>query len=103
MTTLKNATAKLILTAKGEVSKNFKNTLWCARFDETTFKIYACQWKGSGRHISCSDKRKAILDVLKAQGYKVEVGNDAPKGGFEGNFIKVSKTAFNFLKQYRTF
>lgn len=101
MSTLKNATAKLILTQKGEVNKNFKNALMCARFDETENKIYPCKWMKSGRRSACSDKTATILEVIKAQGYKYEEGNDAPKGGLEGNFIKVSKTALTFLNQFR--
>jgi len=101
MTILKTATKKLICKANGEVSKNFKNMLMCAKFDDSTNKIYACEWRGSGRFINCIDRRKSIKAVLEAQGYKYEEGNDAPKGGLEGNYIKVSKTAFNFLKQYR--
>lgn len=99
---MKTATKKLILTAKGEVSKQFKNALMCASYNESELKIYPCKWMKSGRRFACSDKTKTILDVLKAQGYKVEEGNDAPRGGLEGNYIKVSKTAFNFLKQFRT-
>lgn len=102
MTNLKPAAAKLILTQKGEVNKQFRNALMCASYNETENKIYPCKWMKAGRRFACSDKTKTILDVLKAQGYKYEEGNDAPKGGLEGNFIKVSKTAFKFLKEYRT-
>ena len=98
---MKTATKAIVLTAKGEVSKQFRNALMCARFDETTNKIYPCRWMKSGRKFACSDKSALIINVLKAQGYRYEEGNDAPKGGLEGNYIKVSKAALSFLKQFR--
>jgi hypothetical protein len=98
---MKTATKAIVLTAKGEVNKHFKNALMCARFDEANTKIYPCSWMKSGRNFACRDKSALITSVLKAQGYKFEIGNDAPKGGLEGNYIKVSKTALAFLLQFR--
>ena len=100
-TILKTATKKVILTAKGEVNKHFVNALFCARFDDATKTIYPCKWMKSGRRFACSDKTNTILEALKAQGYKFEQGNDAPKGGLEGNYIKLSAPAYNFLKNFR--
>lgn len=100
-TVLKSATKKLILTAKGEVSKNFVNALFCARFEDNTRKIYPCKWFKNGRNFACTDKTETITSVLKAQGYKYEEGNDAPKGGLEGNYIKLSAKAYEFLQSFR--
>jgi hypothetical protein len=53
-------------------------------------KIRPCYTSGSGRFTSNQDhteSTKAILDML---GVKYVAGNDAPKGGATGNFIKVT-------------
>lgn len=100
-TVLKTATKKLILTAKGEVNKNFVNALFCARFEDNTRRIYPCKWFKNGRHFACRDKTNIITSVLKAQGYAYALLNDAPKGGLEGIYIKVSPKAYEFLQSFR--
>jgi len=42
-----------------------------------------------------------IKAMLESQGYKFTTGNDAPRGGVEGDFIKVSNTAIIFLMGIR--
>lgn len=37
--------------------------------------------------------------ILDAQGYKYETGNDSERNGAYGEFVKVSKVAFDFIKQ----
>jgi hypothetical protein len=44
---------------------------------------------GSGRHISNQDYTGRTVAILKLLGLKFETGNDAPRGGLTGNFIKV--------------
>lgn len=53
-------------------------------------KIYPVDYAGSGRHITVRDRSAYIIMILNACGYKYEQGNDAPRGGAAGNFIKVS-------------
>lgn len=51
-----------------------------------------------------SDQTSELITIIKMLGYKYESGNDAPRGGVGGNFIKVSNTAGKnilALKQYR--
>lgn len=42
-----------------------------------------------------------ITSLINALGYKYKVGNDAPKGGKYGNFIKVSKIAADKIKSLK--
>jgi len=42
-----------------------------------------------------------LKQLLSAQGYKFTTGNDAPRGGVEGDFIKISNTAIIFLMGIR--
>lgn len=96
---MKANTKKFVLTAKGTVNKTISNALRGCRFDATTNKIYTKRYSGSGRYINLQDYSFYVSQILNLQGYKFETGNDAPRGGKEGDFFKVSKTAFNFLKK----
>jgi hypothetical protein len=40
----------------------------------------------------------SVKDICRLFGYKFEEGNDAPKGGQTGNYIKVSKAAWKSIK-----
>jgi hypothetical protein len=95
---MKTQTKKILLTQKGEINKSFLRMIQNCRFNKTERKIYTDYYSGSGRFTSAHSSENTILSILKAQGYKFEKGNDAPKGGILGNFIKVSKTAFEFIE-----
>ena len=56
-------------------------------------KFYTHYYSGSGRFTTVLENDN-IYWVIKLLGYKFEKGNDAPKGGKTGEFIKVSKRAF---------
>lgn len=51
--------------------------------------IRPCFVRGRGRFISNADYTKEIEDLLILLGVKYKVGNDAPKGGLHGNYIKI--------------
>lgn len=94
---MKSATKKLILTKSGKVSRNITNQLRNCRFDSKQNKIYTGYYSGSGRNTSKHSAWTTVDAILRAQGYKSKTGNDAPRGGVTGDFIKVSKVAFDFL------
>lgn len=96
---MKTQTKKIVLTDKGEISKNIKNALNACRFSDN--KVYPVSYSGSGRFINKKDFSVTVKEILKSQGYKFKKGNDAPRGGENGNFFKVSKTAFNFLQSLK--
>lgn len=88
------ATATLY-TQAGSVNKMYVNAIRGSRINGD--KIYPCSYAGSGRYITLRDYTSYITTALKLAGYKFEAGNNAPRGGKEGNFIKCSSTAMNFL------
>ena len=90
---------ELLLTGKGTINLNWVNLISKVRFEGD--KIYPKEWKVSKRHISLSDGMPGLKQLLSAQGYKFKEGNDAPRGGVEGDFIKVSKVAMTFLMGIR--
>lgn len=92
---MNNQTKKLIYTQKGELNKHVKNALSHCSF--LNGKIYTGYYSGSGRYTSSHSAMGTITDILEAQGYKYTTGNDAPKGGIKGEYVKVSKVAFEFI------
>jgi hypothetical protein len=92
------STKKIVLTAKGTINKSIVNMLSNCRYDFKTNKIYTGYYSGSGRFTSAHSAESTVTSILNAQGYKYTIGNDAPRGGVSGDFVKVSKTAFNFLR-----
>lgn len=52
--------------------------------------IHPNSYTGKGKYCSKgNDKAAAIANMLTLAGIKHTTGNDAPKGGFSGNFIKI--------------
>jgi hypothetical protein len=97
---MKNSVKKLVLTKKGEVSKAITNMIGNCSFDEKQRKIYVGYYSGSGKYTSAHSAESTVTDLLKAGEYKYTTGNDAPKGGVIGDFVKVSKTAFEFIYNF---
>lgn len=95
---MKTATKKLVMTKSGQINKSIINSLKSCRFYEKENKIYPVSYRGSGRYINKSDHSATVRQILEAQGYKFEIGNDAPRGGENGLFFKMSTVAFNFLQ-----
>lgn len=60
-------------------------------------KFYTHYTSGSGRFTTVLSNGN-ILILIKLLGYKFEEGNDSPRGGQTGNYVKVSKVAFNNIK-----
>mgnify|MGYP007046279391 CR=1 FL=1 len=60
--------------------------------------IHYSFYTGSGRYTRKVSYYYELTQLLKLAGYKWTEGNDAPRGGAQGDFIKVSKAAVNFLK-----
>lgn len=95
MKALSKTARNALMTKSGAVNKNIINAIKGCRIDGN--KIYPCSWKRSGRHVNLTDHTYTITSVLRLGRYKFETGNDAPQGGKEGNFIKCSNTAINFV------
>ena len=92
---MNNQTKKMILTQKGELNKHVKNALSHCTFNNG--KIYTGYYSGYGRYTSSQSAMGTVTAILDAQGYKYTTGNDAPKGGIKGEYVKVSKVAFEFI------
>ena len=61
-----------------------KNT-WLVRGDV----VRPCKTSGSGRFTTNLDYTADVCRLLDSLRIKYEVGNDAPRGGLTGNYIKI--------------
>lgn len=52
--------------------------------------IRPCHTSGRGRFTSNLDYTSDVMQLLSLLGIKYEIGNDSPRGGKTGNFIKIT-------------
>jgi len=95
--TMKKATQKILLTKKGELNKAVLSMIANCEFEHSKKTIRTGYYSGSGRFTSANSAMSTITSILDSQGYKYTTSNDAPKGGIKGEFVKMSKTAYNFI------
>lgn len=93
---MKNSTKTIVLTKTGAINKSVSNMILNCKFDG--FKIRTGYYSGSGRFTSARSAMPLIKSICDAQGYKYSTGNDAPKGGITGEYVKLSRVAMNFIK-----
>lgn len=94
---MKTATKNIIINKNGNQNQSVINMLLNCRFDSSSNKVYTGYYSGSGRFTSAHSAMPTIELLLKAQGYKYNVANDAVRGGVKGEHVVISKTAFDFL------
>ena len=94
---MKTQTKSIVLTKSGLVNKQVQNMIKNCRFDNSSNKIYTGYYSGSGRFTTRHSAMHTVKSIMNAQGYKFSEGNDSDRNGANGEFIKVSKTAFNFI------
>ena len=59
---------------------------------DNEIKLYLKAWSGNGRHRTLIESRyNLVIDFLNALKIKYETGNDAPRGGVEGDYIRIAK------------
>jgi len=87
----------------GRLTTNAVKAVKKVVIDKVTGKIYPCQWKGRGRTWNLIDNLGYIEDILKNEGFKYHIGNDAVRGGKEGTYIKTTDEGLNFLLEIQKF
>lgn len=90
-------------TLKNRLEKNYKGSKTSKAYqiiseilgsDKKTYMVFGriirpCHTSGTGRFTSNLDYTKDVIDLLDLLKVKYEVGNDSPRGGLTGNFIKI--------------
>lgn len=96
-TTLQKRIEKNLFTAKG--------TLVCRYSFLDDFLIrgiwHGKRYTGRGRHLSLSTTQYlAAIEICEALQLDFELGNDAPRGGKEGDFVKLTAKGQRQIKEY---
>lgn len=60
-------------------------------------KFYTVHTSGSKR-FTTNIENNSVLTICQLLNYRYEIGNDSLRGGKTGNYIKVSKMAFDNIK-----
>ncbi len=98
MKTIKKKLSKAgVITKKGEVHNHYIMAILNSRKNKNECKIYPFSWKNKGR--SAQDNTERLLNIIEALGYQFQTGNDSLRGGKNGDFIKLSRKAFNNITQ----
>ena len=95
---MKNLTQEqqaLIFTAKGDKRQLFYSLQQWILYKSKDGKIYINQWVSKRNLKSVAYDLRKICAVFNIE--ILEEGNDAPRGGAEGQFIKVSEKNFKKL------
>lgn len=96
--TLQKRIEKNLTTKAGTVSVKFAEVIKLINNPETT--LYPVQWHRNGRHMSISDHTANIVEGLHLLGIDFEQGNDAPRGGRNGEFIRLTAKGKQQVKDY---
>lgn len=87
--TIENRIKKNLCTKKGEIRKKYINVLQeLADYPEQTWR--PVHWCGYGRYIYLYDHMCDYVEVFDALGLKYERGNDTPRRGQGGCYIRLT-------------
>lgn len=86
----------LVTKKDGTLKKRVVEAISFCKWNQDN-KFYTDFYSGSGRFSSIGTYHNEIMGLLILLGYKHTTGNDAPKSGAQGNYIQVSKIAFNTI------
>lgn len=87
-------------TQKGMLNKHFTGAISNIKIMAQGKQYHPFRWVKSKRHFGVSGESEANNTKLlcKALGLELMWGNDAPRGGIEGNFMYLSKKDIAKLK-----
>ncbi|MEG1684561.1 MAG: hypothetical protein RR319_01250 [Bacteroides sp.] len=87
--TLENRISEKLTTKAGKLIMHYEKVVDLLKNPKTV--VHPCRWNRNGSHFTLQSKMHQYIYALSALGIDYELGNDAPNGGQEGNFIKLSK------------
>ncbi len=86
-----------ILNKDGNFSLNSLNAIRESYINKETNRIYPVKYVGKGNFINKKDYSDYIREILRNENIDFTEGNDAPRGGKNGNFIQTSKEGIDYL------
>lgn len=95
--TLQKRIAKNLYTTKGKLKQRYDKVIYWLLTDCNKV-IYPCHWDNGWSKLI--DNSEQYLTALNLLGIDFEEGNDAPKGGSEGYFIRLTAKGKRQIKDY---
>lgn len=89
MKTLAARIEKNLTTKSGAIAVKFLGVVYL--INNPTMTIKPVQWTGTRNHMRLKDNSANIMLGLSLLGIDFETGNNAPRGGKEGFFIRLTK------------
>ena len=86
---------KQIATKKSGYTELHRRYYDLIKFDLHEPKAHMKRWYS--RRV-LNDKEPRLRELLELFGFKYSTGNDAPRGGVEGDYVQMSRRAFETLK-----
>jgi len=99
MKTLKERVNAALNTAKGEMKASSMET-WTL-LTRPSYELRPCGYSGNRYTPVGYHKIDKAAENLTAIGIDFEIGNDAPRGGYSGNFLRITKKGHRQLAKFR--
>ena len=96
-TTLQNRIESQLTTKTGNLQVKFEKAI---NFLTYPSRVHPYSWTGSVRHMRLVGNEN-LRDALDLLGIDYTTGNDAPRGGQQGNYIELSKKGLQQTKEWR--
>lgn len=97
-TTLNARIVKSLTTKTGSVKSIYSEVIYLLQNPERTLRPVS--WSRSGGHMNLRDNSFNLTHGLNLIGIDFETGNDAPRGGREGYFVRLTKKGQNQVKDF---
>ena len=80
-----------LFTKKGEIVARYNSIIYALAGGVTRF--HCCRWRRNGRRHQLQDESEKIRRVFNALRLPYTEGNDAPRGGREGDYLEITAAA----------
>lgn len=98
--TLRKRIDARLTTKDGALKKRYEH-IWAFILHAGT-RYHGKTWRRSGRHVTLEDSRhRALREALDLLGLDYATGNDAPRGGAEGDYIGLTPKGLRQTRELR--
>jgi hypothetical protein len=98
MTTLESKISERLTTKSGSIKAKYREGVDLIHNPKSICR--PCSWSRSKGYCNLRDMSYNVMDALDLLGIDYETGNDAPKGGKSGDFIKLTTKGRRQVAKY---
>lgn len=96
--TLQARIEKYLTTKKGNIHPKYEKVIEFIK--ELCAIAHTRRWVRNGESMILSDRSHQYIDALTMLGVDYETGNDAPRGGATGYYIRLTKKGRNQVREF---